>query len=171
MISTCVWVCGARTSFQSRQRSLIMSRIRSKNTTLDLTMRRLLRRSGVPFKMYPALYGKPDFLVACRIALFCDSSFWHGRNWSILRKRLQTGSNSEYWIRHIRKNRKRDLQVTHMLRSKGYIVIRLWDTQISKDPQYCIDLIRAKLVVGSSSKQVQNDNLTNHYRQTWDSAI
>jgi len=65
----------------------------------------LLLMAKLPFVPYHKLYGRPDFLVGERIALFCDSSFWHGRNWPKLKKQLETGNNSIYWVNHIAKNR------------------------------------------------------------------
>lgn len=115
-----------------------MSHIRSKNTTLDLEMRRLLRNAGIRFRSYPRIFGKPDFLVKGKIALFCDSSFWHGREWPKLRRQLEGGSRATYWVTHIANNRKRDRQVTRFLEKSGYTVARFWDTDIFDHPKECI---------------------------------
>jgi DNA mismatch endonuclease (patch repair protein) len=115
--------------------------------------------------MYPKIAGNPDFLVGRKTVVFCDSSFWHGRNWPVLRERLRRGSNSGYWIRHIMKNRARDQKVTRELIGDGYTVVRLWDTQILKDTQYCMRVIRGLLNEPSTIKRkIQDDNLSNNDR-------
>ena len=64
--------------FSRKKRSWIMSRIRSKNTSIDIKMRGMLSDARLKFVMYPDLYGKPDFQVGKRVLVFCDGDFWHG---------------------------------------------------------------------------------------------
>jgi DNA mismatch endonuclease (patch repair protein) len=107
-------------------------------------MRKLLQKAGLSFKMYPKLFGNPDFLVERRVVVFCDSSFWHGRNWPKLRKQLRAGSNWRYWVSHIARNRARDRRVTNELRKAGYLVLRFWDQDVFKRPDRCLSqVIRA----------------------------
>jgi DNA mismatch endonuclease (patch repair protein) len=119
-----------------------MSRIRSKNTNLDKTMRRLLRKARVPFQMYPKMEGNPDFLICKKIAIFCDSSFWHGCNWRKLKAQLEEGSNASYWVDHISRNKRRDRQVNALLDKLGYRVLRFWDSQILEHPFQCMSSIK-----------------------------
>lgn len=88
--------------------------------------------------MYPRIYGRPDFLVNSELAIFCDSEFWHGRKWSLLKERLKRGSNPDYWVAHIESNRRRDRIVNAKLNSQGYKVLRLWSSEIYKKPQTCL---------------------------------
>lgn len=134
-----------RDRFSVRKRSEIMSHIRSRYTTLDMRMRRLLMDSGYQFKMYPRLYGHPDFLVAGELAVFCDSSFWHGRNWALLKRQLQRGANATYWVKHIEQNKRRDHDVSKKLRLAGYKVLRFWDRDILKKPESCLSRIEKAL--------------------------
>lgn len=134
-----------RDPFSKAQRSLLMSKIRSKNTRLDLAMNAALRKEGIRHKMYPRILGTPDFLVDNRVAVFCDSSFWHGRNWEKLRKQLKNGSNSVYWISHISRNRARDRVVNAGLRRMGYKVLRFWDENVFKHPERCVMKIKESL--------------------------
>jgi DNA mismatch endonuclease (patch repair protein) len=127
--------------FSKKKRSQVMANIKSKNTTLDLAMLDILNRSKFNFVIYPKMFGNPDFLLDPNVVLFCDSSFWHGKEWDKLRQRLQKGNNSEYWINHIASNRKRDRLVNRTLKSQGYVVLRLWDDKIYKAPEKCIELI------------------------------
>ena len=64
--------------FSRKKRSWVMSRIHSKNTSIDIAMRDMLSDAKIRFEMYPELYGKPDFQVGKNILVFCDGDFWHG---------------------------------------------------------------------------------------------
>ena len=65
--------------FSPAKRSWIMSRIRSKNTKIDLSMKRMLEENGLAYAMYPDVFGRPDFVLKEKqIAIFCDGEFWHG---------------------------------------------------------------------------------------------
>jgi DNA mismatch endonuclease (patch repair protein) len=131
--------------FSKAKRSLIMSRIRSKNTRLDLAMRRILRKAGIRFKTYPKIYGNPDFLVSQKIVMFCDSGFWHGRHWKRLKAQLEKGSNAKYWVEHIARNRNRDRHVNAALRRRGFRVLRFWDDEIFKRQEACVRRIKAAI--------------------------
>lgn len=128
--------------FSKSKRSEVMSKIRSKNTKLDVAMKATLQRARIPHRSYPKIYGNPDFLIKKNVVLFCDSSFWHGKNWNKLKKKLENGNNPQYWVIHIQKNRKRDRFVTSYLSQKGYRVIRFWDKDIFKRPEWCVEQIK-----------------------------
>lgn len=119
-----------------------MGRIRGKGNKLDKETAKLLRRAKLRYRSYPKIFGNPDFLVGDSTALFCDGSFWHGRDWGALKLRLESGNNPEYWVKHISANRKRDRKVGRVLRSQGYAVVRLWDTDIKSRPDWCVEKIR-----------------------------
>jgi DNA mismatch endonuclease (patch repair protein) len=124
--------------FTRKKRSEIMSKIRSTGTKIELTMKKALEDAGIGFQYQPKLYGKPDFSVHPRIAVFCDSSFWHGRSWSKLKKKLP----AEYWYDHIKNNRKRDAAVNRRLKKEGFAVLRFWDTEINSAIGDCINKIK-----------------------------
>jgi len=123
-----------------------MSRIRSRNTKLDLAMANILRDGAIGYEAYPRIEGNPDFLVGQRLVVFCDSSFWHGRDWRALRKQLMKGSHASYWTTHILKNRWRDRQVSRKLAKLGYVVVRFWDSEVFKDPERCLARVRQALL-------------------------
>ena len=127
--------------FTTEKRSQVMSRIRSKGSKIEIKMKEALDNYGIKYEYQPKLFGKPDFLIKPNIALFCDSSFWHGRNWNKLVTQLKKG----YWQNHIRKNKERDVIVTKTLTKKGYAVLRFWDTEINKDIDRCIERIQKNL--------------------------
>jgi DNA mismatch endonuclease (patch repair protein) len=125
-----------------------MGKVKSKNTSLDLSMAKTLKELGLPYTMYPKLPGNPDFLFDSKVVVFCDSDFWHGRNWRTLRKKLSEGNNPEYWIPHILKNRRRDRANTKNLTSMGFTVVRLWENEILKKPDECVRRLRESLLYG-----------------------
>ncbi len=130
-----------RDVFSKRKRSEVMARIRGKNTRLDLAMRELLIKNKIKFLTYPNIYGKPDFLLPPNIAVFCDSAFWHGKNWPTLKEQLMRGSRASYWVNHINNNRRRDAIVNKRLRREGFIVLRFWDKEIQGKNGNCIKRI------------------------------
>ena len=67
--------------FSKSKRSEIMGKIRSRDTGLEKRAEAMLGGSGIEFEPHPKIFGSPDFIVGSRILLFCDSSFWHGRDW------------------------------------------------------------------------------------------
>lgn len=109
------------------QRSKIMSSIRSVNTRPELKLKRLM--VGIGFKYHPkGVYGSPDFADKKRkIAIFVDGCFWHG-----CPKHYKTPTNNRtYWVMKIKKNRARDRQVKATLIKEGYLVLRIWEHEIS----------------------------------------
>ena len=127
------------------KRSEVMSKIKSRGTGPEREMARILRRGRMRYRSQPKLPGSPDFVVEGRLLVFCDGSFWHGRNWPKLKEKLAGGDNPEYWLRHIGGNRRRDRRVNRELREAGYAVIRFWDDDIKKRPERCARLVRAAL--------------------------
>ena len=131
--------------FTKEKRSEVMGRIRSKNTGPEMEARRIFRKHGIRYRSHPKVYGSPDFMLEGCLLLFCDGSFWHGRGWKKLKARLVAGNNPDYWVKHIEGNRKRDRKVNQKLMKRGYAVLRLWDTDIKKRPEWCVARIRRAL--------------------------
>jgi DNA mismatch endonuclease, patch repair protein len=120
------------------QISYNMSRIRSSGTKIEIVFGKLLWANGLRYrKQYKKVLGKPDFvLVSAKIAMFCDSAFWHGKNWRNAQKELKT--NRDFWIRKIESNIRRDTRVTYELNRGGWLVLRFWEDDILKAPQKCV---------------------------------
>ena len=110
------------------QRRKNMQHIRSNDTKIEVLLRKALWNRGYRYrKNYRDLPGKPDIaLTKYKIAIFCDGEFFHGKDWEVLRPRLEKSNNSEYWISKISKNRKRDDEVNKKLLFMGWTVIRFW---------------------------------------------
>lgn len=123
------------------QRRKNMQAIRSKDTSIEIKLRKALWAKGIRYrKNYKKVIGKPDIAITkCKIAVFCDSDYWHGYDWENRNKRIK--SNREYWIPKIERNMERDRQVTKALEDEGWIVLRFWEWQIKKQLNECVDAI------------------------------
>jgi len=137
--------------FSKEKRSQVMAKIRSKGSKIELKMKGALEENRISHEYQPKLFGKPDFLIEPKIALFCDSSFWHGRNWKKLKKQLKKG----YWQDHIRKNIERDALVNKTLKNQGYVVLRFWDDEIRKDIENCISRIQEAILLRLESPKTE----------------
>lgn len=86
--------------------------------------------------------GKPDIvLTKYKIAIFCDSEFFHGKDWEILKPRIERGSNNDYWLKKISNNRIRDDEVNKQLLFRGWTVIRFWGKDIQKNLDECVRVV------------------------------
>ena len=131
-------------SSTTAQRHRIMSSIRSKDTSIEITLRKALWQKGYRYrKNYSALPGKPDIaLTKHKIAVFCDSDFFHGKDWyTILRPRLLRGAHPEFWEKKILRNMERDKENNLALLNMGWTVIRFWGSEIQKSTDACIAVI------------------------------
>jgi DNA mismatch endonuclease (patch repair protein) len=115
---------------------LVKSRNRSVDTKAELQLRKALSKLGLRYRLHIArLPGRPDVVFTrSRVAVFCDGDFWHGRNWRARRSHLRSGSNSKYWIDKIRYNIARDKRQMRQLQRTGWVVLRIWETDVLEDP-------------------------------------
>lgn len=120
-----------------------MSRIRGKDTSIEVALRKALWAKGYRFrKNYKELSGSPDIaLTKYKIAIFCDSEFFHGKDWDVLRIKLEKGKNPGYWISKIQRNMERDNEKDNMLRFEGWTVIHFWGKDILKNTDECVKVI------------------------------
>ena len=125
------------------QRQKNMKNIKNKDTKIEILLRKALWSKGYRYrKNYDKLPGKPDIVFTkYKIAIFCDGEFFHGKDWEILKPRLEQSNNSEYWIKKIDRNRKRDLEINQKLLYLGWTVIRFWGKDIKKNVDECVKVI------------------------------
>lgn len=76
-----------------------------------------------------------------KIAIFCDSEFFHGKDWDALKSRLEKSNNSEYWIKKISRNRQRDDEINKKLLFMGWTVVRFWGKEILTNSDECVSVI------------------------------
>lgn len=125
------------------QRHKNMKNIRGKDTKIEVILRKALWHKGYRYrKNYKNLHGYPDIvLTKYKIVIFCDGEFFHGKDWEVLKPRLEKSNNSEFWINKISRNRERDEEVNKILLSEGWTVIRFWGNDIKKKTDECIRVI------------------------------
>lgn len=123
------------------QRRKNMQAIKSKDTSIEIILRKALWKQGIRYrKNYKKLPGKPDIVITkYKIAIFCDSEFWHGLNWQEKRARITV--NRQYWIDKIENNMRRDNEINKVLSDAGWTVLRFWDNEIIKNIDSCIEII------------------------------
>ena len=135
-------------NLKKEQRSKNMRSIKSKDTKIEILLRKSLWSRGYRYrKNYKKLPGTPDIvLTKYRIAIFCDSDFFHGKDWEVLKPRLELGNNSEFWVKKISRNMERDDEVNKRLLFEDWTVIRFWGTDIEKKIDECIGVIEEAIL-------------------------
>lgn len=112
-------------------RSENMRRIKAKNTTPEISVRKLLRSMGYSgYRLHRRdIPGTPDIaFIGRRKAIVINGCFWHGHN---CKKGARTPkSNQNYWIPKIERNRKRDERNLDALRLQGWNVLVLWECEL-----------------------------------------
>lgn len=129
------------------QRHKAMQSIHGKDTSIEILLRKVLWHQGYRFrKNYKKLPGTPDIVFTkYKIAIFCDSEFFHGKNWEILEQKLKSGENSEYWLKKITSNMARDEEINNQLTQAGWTVLRFWGQEIKKNLANCIRIIEEEI--------------------------
>ena len=122
------------------QRRKNMQHIKSNNTKIEVLLRKALWKKGYRYrKNVNTIFGKPDIVLPkYKIAIFCDSEFFHGKDWDQLSARILKGDNSSYWYSKIQRNINRDMEVDRTLRGEGWKVIRFWGSDIKKNLAECV---------------------------------
>ena len=108
------------------QRHKNMSRIKNKDTKIEVILRKRLWKEGIRYrKNFKVLPGKPDIAITkYKIAIFCDSEFFHGKDWEeILHLQILRGKNGAFWEKKISRNMARDEEITKQLAYQGWKVI------------------------------------------------
>ena len=128
--------------------SYTMSRIRGKDTSIEVKLRKALYEKGCRYRCNSKyIFGHPDIsFKGIKVVVFCDSEFWHGKDFEENEKKIL--SNREYWIPKIKRNIKRDNEVNEKLTQEGYLIYRFWGGEIQKNLDKCV----TKILEGLSSR-------------------
>ena len=120
-----------------------MSKIRGKDTSIEITLRKALWKRGYRYhKNYRKIPGSPDIcLTKYKIAIFCDSEFFHGKDWEVLKVKVEKGNNGKYWSKKIQENMIRDNEKDKALNALGWTVIHFWGKDILNNTEECINVI------------------------------
>lgn len=123
------------------QRKKNMRAVKSKGSKIERLLANELWSNGLRYrKNDKTVFGKPDFTFKkYKIAVFCDSEFWHGKNWEI--KKNEHKSNVKFWHQKIERNIQRDKEVNEELLKTGWKVIRFWGKEIEKNLVNCTNKI------------------------------
>ena len=123
------------------QISYNMQQVKNKDSKIEVLLRKELWSRGLRYrKNVNRIYGKPDIVfIGKKVAVFCDSEFWHGYNWEERKKDFK--SHQEFWIPKIERNMERDAEVTAKLESEGWTVLRFWGNEIKKNTAQCADVV------------------------------
>lgn len=125
------------------QRKKNMQAVKSKGSEIEKILAKQLWKNGYRYrKNDKTVYGKPDLTFkGLKIAVFCDSEFWHGKDWE--KKKHEHKSNVDFWHKKIERNIARDKEVNEFLRQNNWTVVRFWGREIKKNPEDCAKKIEA----------------------------
>ncbi len=128
--------------YTTTERSRLMAKIKAKNTSPEVLLRKALWRAGIRYRLYnKQLPGKPDILIRkYKLIIFVDGEFWHGFDWENKREKIK--ANRGFWIAKIERNMQRDRINKIKLEALGFKVMRFWEKQVKKELQTCLDQIR-----------------------------
>ena len=113
-----------------KKRSEIMSKIKSKDSKIEVEFRKAIWKAGFRYRKNPANYfGKPDLVLKkYKTVIFIDSCFWHG-----CKKHCRLpATNKKYWNEKIERNKKRDKEVNRYYKKIGWKVVRIWEHNLKK---------------------------------------
>lgn len=114
-----------------RQRSEIMSKIKSRDSKIEITFRKALWRHGLRYlKNSTKYFGKPDIVLPKHTTvIFIDSCFWHGCSEHFRMPKTRT----KFWREKIERNKRRDIEVTCHYQKLAWQVIRIWEHDLAKN--------------------------------------
>ncbi len=123
--------------------SKTMAAVKSVDTSPERKLRAGLFARGLRYRLhYNRLPGKPDIVfVSAKVAVFVDGDYWHGNQWRLrgfksLDGQLRGVSNRAYWKKKIEGNMTRDRENTAKLKKAGWKVVRIWESDINKRPEW-----------------------------------
>ena len=120
-----------------------MKAVKSKGSKIEIRLMHALWREGLRYrKNVKGIAGTPDIVFKMKkIAVFCDSEFWHGKDW--VKRKSDFKSNQDFWYKKIERNIEKDKEVNIKLREEGWIVIRFWGKDIEKNLSECVEEVIA----------------------------
>lgn len=127
------------------QRRKNMQAVKNKNTKIEIMLRKALWSRGLRYRKNTSkVFGHPDIaFIGQKVAVFCDSEFWHGFDWENKKNEIKT--RQDFWIPKIERNMQRDKEVNEKLKAEGWTVLRFWGNSIKKNVESCADIVQAVL--------------------------
>lgn len=119
---------------------------------MEVSFGRAMWAIGLRYRKHYQIMGRPDFAIPkYKIAIFCDSEFWHGYNWRENKGKIK--SRKDYWIPKIERNIKRDKAVNRLLNKQGWVVIRFWEFELNADVNACVKKVKDTMLSKSEIKE------------------
>ncbi|MDB5441667.1 MAG: G:T-mismatch repair endonuclease [Phenylobacterium sp.] len=116
--------------YSQEKRSAVMRRVKGRNTTPEMTVRRALTGLGARYRLHRRdLPGSPDIVMpGRRLALFVHGCFWHGHDCA--RGARVPKANRDYWVGKVARNRVRDEASRIALQGAGWRVETIWECEL-----------------------------------------
>ena len=129
------------------QRHKNMAAVKAKGTKPELFLAKAMWNAGLRYrKNDKTVYGHPDFVhKGKKIAMFVDGEMGHGKDWE--KQKHEFKSHQDFWLPKIERNIERDKQVNEKLKQDGWRVLRFWETEVKKELDNCITIIKQEYAV------------------------
>lgn len=130
--------------FSKTKRSDIMSKVKNKDSKIEIALRKALWKEGYRYRKNSTKYfGKPDIILPkYKTVIFVDSCFWHGCK----KHGSMPATRTEFWEKKIARNKERDKEVNQHYKKEGWQLIRVWEHELKKDPEKKISAITSRLI-------------------------
>ena len=140
--------------FSPEKRSAVMRRVKGRDTSPELAVRRILRAAGIGYRLGGmGLPGRPDVVMKGRkVALFVHGCFWHGHDCP--RGSRKPKANADYWGGKIARNRDRDARSAETLTADGWRVVIVWECDL-RTPDFAARLVAEIKGQAASTSEVE----------------
>lgn len=131
--------------YSKEKRSEIMSKIKGKDTKIEVLVRKWLYSNGFRYRKNDARYpGRPDIVLpAYKTVIFVHGCFWHGHvdcKYNYIPK-----TRTDFWLSKKQSNISRDDMKIRKLQSMGWNVIVIWECELKKVPEKRLDRLLLEL--------------------------
>lgn len=122
------WLAIMADVFSREERSAVMRRVRSVDTTPELAVRRIVHRLGFRYRLHTKdLPGKPDMVFRrLRKVIFVNGCYWHQHSCEAAKRPT---SNRGYWNLKLDRNLERDKKNRRILKSRGWDILTVWECE------------------------------------------
>jgi DNA mismatch endonuclease (patch repair protein) len=127
--------------FSETERRAIMAKVKSKNTTPELKVRRAVHAAGFRYSLHrKELPGSPDLVFRRhKLAVFVHGCFWH---WHGCKRSRMPAANHDYWTAKIARNIERDKSDLDRLDALGWRHLIIWECELPAGIDELINLLR-----------------------------
>ena len=135
------------TSKEKMRKARLHQVIPSKDTKPEKILQKLLKSKGIKFEKHKSILGQPDVFIEPQICIFVDGDYWHAnKNYYKRNGKIEHGfrnrPNKILRGKFRAKDKwQRDSKVNQTLRKEGYVVLRLWQSELDYKPEKCLQKI------------------------------